>query len=243
MGGGGARVRGRGARGGPGASWSSPPPRGAACPWRPGLPSLVLGCAGEARRLAGGRQRKSAGRPPPRGCSGCPGLVLALLPSSHGPSCRPTPRGPAGADPTPSPCGEGERDEVGPRAVFLGDPGPALSCVRPPRCASRPLGSGGVFLGGGVTELAARVSSRQPLFLIWRPVLLRGPRPGLGLGQGRCGGPGPGPLPPAERAQREGAQVGASRGGGWGMGAEGVPFVPATWFQAAGTGCGVCRAR
>lgn len=87
-------------------------------------------------------------------------------------------------------------------------------------------------------------SSQQRLVPDWRPVPLQGPRWGLGPSQDPSGGGGSCLLPPSERAQREGAQVGAggTTGGqvfkrvGWEWVAEEVRFVGATNLQATWMG-------
>ena len=103
----------------------------------------------------------------------------------------------------------------------------------PLRCSSPPLGTRGVFWGHRAPRSC--LFSRQWPFPIEHPGLLRGPPwPGFGPDQGACGGGGF-RLPPAtERAQREGAQVGAVVAAArWGRGSEEVRPAPAASFQTA----------
>lgn len=85
------------------------------------------------------------------------------------------------------------------------------------------------------------LTSQQQLFLDQRPVPLQGPPPGLRSGQDPRDGGGSWLPPPAERAEREGAQVGIGCGCGGGVARPGKAWggkgVPEVGFEAAGIGC------
>lgn len=191
--------------------------------WRLGAPSPPPGGAGE-ERVAGP----------------CPGILMPpnpLLPVQVDLSAHPPQQCPPGTEPRPW----GRR---GFRAEFLSDLGPAWHSPPqlPPEDDLR-----GIFLQHflGFMECGAHSSSWQQLVGVQCPVL-RGPRPG----HGPCGGRGPPPQPPAERAQREGAQVGGQEWGGRGHQAwdreglaEDISFVAVTGFQAAGKFCAAIAVR
>lgn len=183
-------------------------------------------------RIGGGCRRGSAGTPLLGGARGVQTWRFYPIQMHRIPV--PTQLGPPGAEPRP-PALWGKEGGV-PRGRAQGRvPGRPRPCPAPAsQDVHHRLGAPGAF--SGITEPGALGFFQQRPFPVWDPVTLRGSLPRLRPGQGPCGGQGSSLLPPTERAQREAAQVGAAQ---WGWGSEEVRFVPASWFQVAGTGS--CR--
>ena len=169
----------------------------------------------------------------------CPGVLGVSRPgASIQFICTESPSPPCmahlGQNPDPRPL-RGKREgcqEVGPRAVFLGDPG--LVLCPPPKMSITASGLRGRFLGSQSPALLSFLGSGPFLFATQSCC----EDLGQGSGQAKAPAVAKGPVSCLRRnvlSERE-RRWGAAQ---WGRGSEEVRFVPASWFQVAGTGS--CR--